>query len=148
MPIEARGTYAEYERTLRDRLWAWADAHHPKHLDGGDRESRPPVLSRQYRYLNLLLPPNRDKAEQVLLSIPYAKRHRWFGSLKSSQAIAQSVFGAIQGFDTAHLLAGLKAECGRPAFARRMEGWSVQLGVCAAENDVTIEGQEPRERGG
>ena len=75
MPTEARGTYAEYERTLRDRLWAWADAHHPKHLDGGDRENRPPVLSRQYRYLNLLLPPNRDKAEQVLLN-PYSPESR------------------------------------------------------------------------
>ena len=125
--MKGQGTYTEYERSLRDRLWAWSDAHHPTHLDGGDRESRPPVLSRQYRYQNLILPPDRDKAEQVLLAVPYAKRHRWFGSLKSSQAIAQSVFGAIHAFDALDLLTELKAECGRPAFAGRMDGWTLEL---------------------
>ena len=125
--MKDQGTYTKYERALRDRLWAWSDAHHPTHLDGGDRESRPPVLSRQYRYQNLILPPDRDKAEQVLLAVPYAKRHRWFGSLKSSQAIAQSVFGAIQAFDALDLLTDLKAECGRPACAGRMDGGTLEL---------------------
>ena len=125
--MEGQGTYTQYERTLRDRLWAWSDAHHPTHLDGGDRESRPPVLSRQYRYENLILPPDRDKAEQVLLAVPYAKRHRWFGSLKSSQAIAQSVFGAIQAFDALDFLTDVKAECGGAAFGKRRDGWTLEL---------------------
>ena len=125
--MKGEGTYTEYERSLRDRLWAWSDTHHPTHLDGGDRDSRPPVLSRQYRYENLILPPDPEKAEQVLLAVPYAKRHRWFGSGKSSQAFSQSVFGAIQAFDALDLLTDLKAECGRPAFAGRMDGWTLEL---------------------
>ena len=136
--MKGQRTYTQYERTLRDRLWAWSDAHHPTHLDGGNRESRPPVLSRQYRYENLILPSDREQAEQVLLAVPYAKRHRWFGSLKSSQAIAQSVFGAIQAFDALDLLGDLKAECGRPAFAERMDGWTLEL-------ELEVRGlQEPR----
>ena len=55
------------------------------------------------------------------------ERHRWFRSFKSSQALAQSVFGALGSFDRLDLLDGVVAECGRPAFIEDTRGASFVL---------------------
>ena len=64
----------------------------------------------------MIVPDDSAQAAAVLKLMPPSKRHRWFRSMKSSQALTQSVFGALAA--TGHLaaLGALTAECGRSAF--------------------------------
>lgn len=47
--------------------------------------------------------------------------------MKSSQALTQSVFGALAAFDRLDILAGIEAECVRPAFFTNAGGWKAKL---------------------
>ena len=105
-------SYADYEKAVVRTLWAWADRHHVGELD----DKRPPVLADRFACKNVLIPPNRSKAKHIRDAIPRNQWHRWFRSLKSSQALTQGVFGAIRAFDRFDLLQNVSAECGRPAF--------------------------------
>lgn len=59
--------------------------------------TRPPVLLPEHRDENVLVNPSDTPGRRsaVLRAIPSSGRHRWFGSMKSSQAIAQSVFANL-----------------------------------------------------
>jgi len=85
-------------------------------FETGSDPYRPPVFLAEHATSNLLLPPDADLASFVVKMVPAAARHRWFRSMKSSQALTQSVFGALAA--TGHLaaLGALTAECGRSAF--------------------------------
>lgn len=114
---------AAYEQALLECLWAYADTHLTGQLDGGRRDGRPPVLAKGREALNVIV---SDEAETEALTalMPARERHRHYGSLKSSQALAQSVFGLPLIRDRLDLLAGLEAECGRPAFFTDAGGWT------------------------
>lgn len=100
---------------------------------------RPPVFSFANRQHNLLLPSAHgglrtlDKA--FLDLIPEKNRHRHFGSMKSSQALAQSVFGALAVHRKISLLQRIKAECGRQAFGG-------ELGAPVFEHEVSFLGED------
>lgn len=111
-----------YEDALHRALWLWADKHHRDELDGGSRLKRPPVLAKEAASRNVLVPSQRSKADGIRAAIREGQRHRWFRSLKSSQALTQSVFGAIRTFDCLDLLQDVPAECGRPAFCESADG--------------------------
>lgn len=119
--------YGSYQRALCGRLWSWADRFHRDELDGGSRDGRPPVLRSDAASRAVLLPSDRGRAERILASIPKRERHRWFRSLKSSQALAQSVFGAVAAFGRLDLLDSVAAECGRPAFLENARHASLVL---------------------
>ena len=120
--------YAGYERDLRQCLWTWADRHHHSdELDGGGRNDRPPVLNSESASKTVLVPSDPNRARSILAALPKIERHRWFRSLKSSQALAQSVFGAVAAFDRLNLLDDVVAECGRLAFLERTSGASLVL---------------------
>lgn len=116
-------TMAAFERALLDRLWAYADGHLAGHLDGGRREGRPPVLAKGREALNVIA-PDEAEAAAIRALMPEQERHNQYGSLKSSQALAQSVFGLLFVRERLDLLAGLQAECGRPAFFADAAGWA------------------------
>lgn len=120
-------TFSNYERNMHRTLWSWSDQHHKSKLDGGKRVGRPPVLARGFESKNILVPPNRSKANDIRTAIPCNQRHRWFRSLKSSQALAHSVFGAVRAFDLLDLLKNVSAECGRPAFFKDQRGWTLDF---------------------
>ena len=66
---------------------------------------------------NLLIPPcSAEERECILGKIPPTKRHRHFGSMQSSQALTQSVFGTIEVLNRLPLLSAVKSEDGLPAF--------------------------------
>jgi hypothetical protein len=77
---------------------------------------RPPVFLAEHETSNLLLPPDPDLASTVEKMVPAPTRHRWFRSMKSSQALTQSVFGALAATGHLAVLGAVTAECGRPAF--------------------------------
>ena len=130
-------SYADYEKTMLRSLWTWADRHHRGELDGGKRQGHPPVLADRFALKSVLVPPNGTTANDIRTAIP-GKQHRWFRSLKSSQALTQSVFGAIRAFDRLDLLKNVSAECGRPAFFEDHRGSMLEF-----EHEVRSLG-EPR----
>jgi hypothetical protein len=121
-----------YLETLDETLWSWAELNHPDELDGGRNSGRPPVLKPEFADLSLITAPDPDQAKRILRTIPRGQRHKWFRSLRSSQALAQSVFGSLAVYDQVAALAGIAAECGRPAFFTDPQGWEM---VC--EHKVT-----------
>ena len=132
------GAYNEFEAEIRDLLWAWADQYHRGQLDDGKRLDRPPVLAKQFAAEGILVPPSGREITEIRAAIPASDRHRWFRSLKSSQALTQSVFGAIRAFDCLNLLHDVPAECGRPAFFDSRSGWSIEF-----EHEISVL-NEPR----
>ncbi len=119
--------YAGYEQALFRFLWDWADRCHADELDGGGRNGRPPVLRPEFASGALIVPKDQDRAREVVSAIHRRQRHRWFRSLKSSQALAQSVFGAIHAFRCLDVLRDVSADCGRPAFLEDPRGASLDL---------------------
>ena len=108
--------YKDYESAVIRHLWDWADNNHRDRLDGGKRNGRSPVLETHHAADNILTPPDELTAKKIRHAIDKQHRHKWFRSLKSSQALSQSVFGALDVLDRFDLLQDMKAECGRPAF--------------------------------
>ncbi|MCY4301554.1 MAG: hypothetical protein OXC68_07450 [Aestuariivita sp.] len=108
--------HVDYETSIRRSLWAWADQYHRGELDGGKRDGRSPVLEKQFADKNVLVPTNVAKAHKITRALPIRQRHRWFCSLRSSQALTQSVFGAFYGLNRLDLFSNIMADCGRPAF--------------------------------
>lgn len=91
-----------YLSALNARFWAY----HQKSFD--DRRElferpyapgqRPPVFLKETAYHNVLVRPGASEEELQLLQslIPVTKWHRWFRSMTSSQALAQSVLGNLK----------------------------------------------------
>jgi hypothetical protein len=128
----------EYLKTVHAALWAWADQHHEGQLDGGSRIGRSPVLKRDSAAMNVLVGQEGAAANKVRGFIAAKQRHRHFASLRSSQALAQSVFGAISVLNRLDILETIITECGRPAFFKDHRGWSLSF-----EHEVSTLG-EPR----
>lgn len=116
-----------YLNGLNRLLWAWADRHHADQLDGGRRQDRPPVLTRDFSDMNVLVPPGAPREHAIRAAIVPGQRHQYFGSLRSSQALVQSVFGAIAASSRLDLFEAITAECGRPAFFTDHRGWRLGL---------------------
>ena len=119
--------YAGYENAVLRHLSDWADRYHAGELDDGGRTRRPPVLQPESVSRSVLVPSDPAKAAAVLSSVPDGERHRWFRSFRSSQALAQSVFGAIAAFGRLHVLDGILADCGRLAFIEDTRSASLVL---------------------
>ncbi len=64
------------------------------------------------------IPSPRDPARTAIIvsGVPDKGRHQWFHSFRSSQALAQGVFGAVGAFGRLDVLNSIVADCGRPAF--------------------------------
>jgi|SRR5579871_1333455 len=94
---------------------------------GGDGEAI--VFKREYRDKNILVPSTAslEQADEMIAAIPSKARHTHFGSMRSSQALTQSVFAALKVFNRAHLLAGIESDEGLPAFFERGAEVSLSL---------------------
>ena len=119
-------SYKKYEEGVCQTLRIYANQHHQHRLD--KKHERVPVFLSESASENVLIPQNdASKAENIRGAIPSNQRHRWFRSLKSSQALAQSVFGALHAFDRLDLLRDVRAECARPAFFENNRGWALDF---------------------
>ena len=114
--------YDDYFRTLIRQLWDYVHANRGAFmglLETDERsDTRPPVFRSPFAERNILLPPLASSAhhQTVEATLPGKERHRFFGSMRSSQALAQSVFGNLIAAGKAALLEGLETEEGLPAF--------------------------------
>lgn len=126
MPNNGPSDRNRYLTDLNAVLWQWADRYHADELDGGGRANRPPVLRPPFVDRNVLTPAEPPSmVSAIRLAILPEQRHRHFASLRSSQALTQSVFGALRTLQRLDLLAGIAAECGRAAFFEAADGWSL-----------------------
>jgi hypothetical protein len=95
------GDYDEYLNDLVNRFWSYRSTRFSNEqtiFDQSDRrDMRPPVFSRDHALRNVLVDPqlSQSEAHQVCRMLSPKERHRWFGSMKSSQALVQSVFGNL-----------------------------------------------------
>ena len=122
-----RASSSDHGERVTRILWRYADRHHNDELNGGKRQDRPPVFAPHFASKNVLVPPDETKADAIRAAIHTWQWHRWFRSMKSSQALAQSVFAAVGSFGRLDLLQDLAAECGLPAFFSDQHGWAMSF---------------------
>ena len=120
------GAYKDYLSAVVHRFWDYADrefGNRPELFDGFERSShRPPVFVVGAAENNLLIPPSVEPGvrDAIVSSLPASERHSRFASMRSSQALVQSVFGSLAVMGKAAVLASLTTDDGLP---------SVQSGV-------------------
>lgn len=106
--------------------------------------TRPPVFKPSHEVENLVIKPCATEQERNRLEslLPKWQRHKWFRSMKSSQALAQSVFGNLYLSDKLQCLDGLKSDDGQPLFAPRHDRGGERY--CELEHRVHHLGEDPK----
>lgn len=122
---------AAYTAMLRKQFRGYRDSRFADHdrLFESRRDGGPIVFRKSYAEANLLIPPFASPAQRQAVArlIPTRQRHRHFGSMQSSQALAQSIFGCMAVFDLLPLIANVEAECGRLAFGDDLTETAIRL---------------------
>ncbi len=125
--------YESFIARLASEFWRFVDDAFQDRRHYFDRpgptSSRPPVFVRDKEEHNLLYPPDASEEirQAILGSVPVGERHEYFGSMRSSQALAQSVFGSLVALKKIDLLASLKADDDSPAFFDEVADSRVEL---------------------
>jgi hypothetical protein len=149
--------YREYREDLIRRFWIYQQERFQGKeellerafdLNNQNKQSRPPVFKRQYGRYNILIHESlsgklRDDVSGI---IPEEKWHRWFPSMTSSQALAQSVFGNLFVLGKLNCLASLTGDDAKPLFIRgthypgqlKMEHVIMYLGETARKTHVDV----------
>jgi len=95
-----RGTERmEYLNRVHSIQWIYHDKvflHDSRLFRPHGNRQQPPVFLKEHADRNVLCPSDSGLTKLVLDSIPADRRHKWFRSMKSSQALAQSVFGNLK----------------------------------------------------
>ena len=131
----------DYLNELIERLWLYRDRRFSDRpnvfLDQRRLPNRPPVFRNEFADLNVVAPAPHRQA--ILETLRIADRHDWFSSMRSSQALTQSVFGTLKVLDKLHLLSRVMADDGGPAFFLDAPPPS----ECLLENKCTFLGELP-----
>lgn len=118
-------SYSNYRKDLFRRLWSYRETryrHRDYLFDPAERsDNRPPVFLAEHAAENIAIDPGRHLHSMVVGEIPLRSRHVWFRSMRSSQALAQSVFGYLKRYDRLLLLASIRDEQGLPLFFDRSD---------------------------
>ncbi len=116
-------TMKDYKADLNQRYWEYQKSpqfsifERPYADDG-----RPPVFIRsEGAWQNVIVNPDMSEAseqkkEKLFDLIPKGEWHKWFGSMNSSQALAQSVLGNLFVYGSLHYLSELKDDEGMDLF--------------------------------
>jgi hypothetical protein len=139
------GDYNKYLAGLSDRFWAYRTTRFADEQSIFDQRDlhgmRPPVFLRSQELRNVIVDPRLvlEEANQVRCMLAAEERHRWFGSMKSSQALVQSVFGNLSAMQCLSAIEAISTEEGGHPFRELSQvGSSLDL-----ERRVTAQG-EPR----
>jgi hypothetical protein len=122
---------AAYKKLLRNSF----NAYRRDHFAGQDHlfelrpDGGPVVFQNEHATNNILLPPQATGLEQqqIVAMVTKGQRHRYFGSMQSSQALAQSVFGTIEMLHRLPLLSSVMSDDGRSAFGLTLKNSTVVL---------------------
>ena len=113
---EDKDTMQRFKEDMIGRFWRFKGlrfaAGDPRFEEARPRGLRPPVFHEEDAEGNLLIDPALTESERLRLigMIPALKRHRWFRSMSSSQALTQTVFGSLAVMGQLGLLARLETE--------------------------------------
>lgn len=111
----------DYNAYLADqvtRFWSYRNARFANEQAIFDepcsRGVRPPVFLQGHELKNVIIDPQLadSEARLVLSMLPTHERHRWFRSMKSSQALVQSVFGNLRAMKLCSVLQDVRTEEG------------------------------------
>lgn len=114
-----------YRQAMVARFWKYQQSYFPEWETYFERpempDERPPVFLRKHASHNILMDPHASEAQrkQLVNEVPPRERHRWFRSMSSSQAIAQSVFGNLKLCDRLSCLNELTDEEGTRLFGEQ-----------------------------
>jgi hypothetical protein len=127
-----------YVAGLTAQLWAYRDAAFSAQSAIFDPAyshlPNPPVFTKKNAHLNVIVPDDSDLAANVLSLLSREKQHKWFRSMKSSQALALSVFGNLKILNRASCLSEVIDNDGVGLAFRLSEIESADLEL---EHDVT-----------
>ena len=126
-----------YTVSLTKQLWAYQAAKFSREEELFDRKyshlPNAPVFTKRDAHRNVIVPDDRSLATAVLELVPQRKQHRWFRSMKSSQALALSVFGNLKILHRADCLAHVPDEDG---FGLAFRDGTIQSADLELEHDV------------
>lgn len=135
---------SKYLQSLFARFWKYrtdtfGDADYFDRPASNTRD-RPPVFKSLYADRNLLLRPDGSSSEhsEVLQTLPRKKRHRHFGSMRSSQALAQSIFANLKIWKKLGCLLDLKDADGLSLFP------IADSDTCSLEHELNCLGETKR----
>jgi hypothetical protein len=143
--------HAKYREELVNRYWAYQRSAFPdaeRYLTrqyAPDR--RPPVFTSQEAWRNIIIDPGASSLEQdrLLALIPERDRHRWFASMNSSQALAQTVLGNLATYGHMSRLAELESDegeslCGRAGISPNSFSMEVKIDHLHEPRPTSLDG--------
>jgi len=114
----------EYKADLNQRYWKYRKVRFPNGERYFERpyaqDGRPPVFVRDESWRNIIvnLNANQKEIDRLLALVPDGEKHKWFGSMNSSQALAQSVLGNLAAHDLLYCLSEIKCDEGIDLFGK------------------------------
>ena len=113
-------TYSGYRKNMIHRFWIYQNETFSDREEYFEKpfnpDGRPPVFQKKVADCNVIINPNgySQKRKLLLNEIPPKERLRWFRSMSSSQAVAQSILGNLKTYDRLHYLSELTDDAGLP----------------------------------
>jgi len=113
-----------YKAELNRRYWEYQQSHFPDWQRFFERpyapDGRPPVFLTREAWRNVPVSPQAGQPVRyrLLAQIPKPYRHKWFRSMNSSQALAQSVLGNLAIYGLLPCLTELQADEGEPLLGK------------------------------
>ena len=114
----------EYKSDLLQRYWAFRKSHFANDQSFFDSQyiepTSPPVFKRNEAWRNVIVNPDASEKEkrELLGLIPNGEWHKWYGSMNSSQALAQSVLGNLSVYGFLDCLSEIKDDDGLDLFGK------------------------------
>jgi hypothetical protein len=109
-----------YKADLNRRYWQYQKSRFPIFERPQADDRRPPVFIERESWRNVIINPTASEREidKLLALIPEGEKHKWFRSMNSSQALAQSVLGNLAIYDALQTLSELKDDEGLDLFGK------------------------------
>jgi len=107
-----------YKKDLYRGYWDYRKSNFSKQQSAFDRpdapSKRPPVFIPGESWRNIIINPEANPQEKrdLIELVPVGERHKWFRSMSSSQALAQSILGNLKIYDALAILSELKDDDG------------------------------------
>ncbi len=113
-----------YKTDLLKRYWKYQEVVFANEGELFDdryvKPASPPVFKRSKAQKNVIINPSASEQEKKALFalIPEGEWQRWYGSMNSSQALAQSVLGNLFVYNSLHCLSELEDDAGLPLLGK------------------------------
>ncbi len=114
----------DYKADLNQRYWEYQKSQFSTWQDFFERpyaqDGRPPVFIASESWRNVIINPTASQKEidRLLALVPEGEKHKWFRSMNSSQALAQSILGNLAINDSLHCLSEMKDDEGQELFGK------------------------------